>query len=234
MTSQEQEKEKQMQEYIENYIPRFIDAKKFKDAKEHPGSFVFSKMEIMQEIGWKNGTFYNRFKQLDILHLDFVKKYIKKKEDGDKVEKLIFSYEAFCDFLELYYKKDLRGGTTVNSNSQESISNSQESIKNESSNSQFDSQFDNTNRNQDADEKIELYKQIIKQKDSMIESLQGQVEELTNIIKVKEQKDLELARIQAITQQKQLFINDAEGNKRESFFARFFKSRKQKQEETDE
>ena len=64
----------------------------------------------------------------------------------------------------------------------------------------------------------------------MIQSLQDQVEDLTKIIQVKEQKDLEIARIEAIKQQKQILINDAEGNKRESIFSRIFNRRNKKRD----
>lgn len=230
------ERERNLKDFVENYKPCVIDAQKFKDAKEHPSSFVFSKMEIMQELGWKNGTFYNRLKRLEFNHLElnFQNKYIKKKEEGDKVEKLIFSYEAFCDFLTVYYIIDLKWNRWNEANSQNTVSNSQESIKNESNNSQVDSNIDSNTIKADADEKIELYKEIIRQKDSMIESLKMQVEELTNILKVKEQKDFEMARIEAIKQQKQLLINDAEGNKKESLFFKIFNFRKNKKEDIDE
>lgn len=223
------EKERKMQEFVENYKPGYIDLEVFEDAKMHPGRFVFSKMDIMQELGWKNGTFYNRFNQLDLFLLDkgFSDLYTRKKEAGDKVEKLIFSYYAFCEFLKQYYKLDMKWGKLIKQKEsvKGSVNNSQSSVKNESTTSQFDA---STNKNQDADEKINLYKELIKQKDAMIQSLQDQVEDLTKIIQVKEQKDLEIARIEAIKQQKQILINDAEGNKRESIFSRIFNRRNKK------
>lgn len=101
-----EEKEREIEKFVENYKPGFIDSKLFEEAKAHPGRFVFSKTDIMQEIGWKNGTFYNRFNELDILRPGFRELYTKRKEEGDKVERLFFCYEAFCEFLRKYYIKD--------------------------------------------------------------------------------------------------------------------------------
>lgn len=223
MNIREEEKRK-MQKFVEDYKPKCIDLELFEDSKMNPGNFVFSKIDIMNEFGWKNGTFYNRFNHLDLLpDKKFAELYTRRKEEGDKVEKLIFSYFAFCEFLKLYYKADMKNGKLIKQ--KESVNNSKSTINNESKTSQFDA---STNTNQDADERISLYKELIKQKDAMIQSLQDQVEDLTKIIQVKEQKDLEIARIEAIKQQKQILINDAEGNKRESFFAKIFNRRNKK------
>lgn len=226
----DEEQNKKLENFVENYIPGVIDKNKFENAKLYPGRFVFSKMDIMQELGWKNGTFYNRFNQLDLFLLDkgFSELYTRKKEAGDKVEKLIFSYYAFCEFLKLFYKIDMKNGKLLESKTtiKKDSNNCQSTINQESVSSQDDS----IKLNQDAEEKINLYKELIKQKDAMIKSLQDQVEDLTKIIQVKEQKDLEVARIEAIKQQKQLLINDAEGNKRESIFSRIFNRRNKKRD----
>lgn len=209
-------REKRADKFVESYNPSFIDLEKFNDAKMNPSKFVFTKNEILQEIGWKNGTFYNRMNEIETAYVRFGHTYTKVKELGDKTEKLLFSYEAFTWLLRQYFIRDLKWGenlaqaqNNVKSNSQ----SSQENVKNESTNSQNDSINDDI---------ILLYKKMLEDKDKTIEDLRGQVEDLTNIIRAKEQKDLELAKIELAKQQKQILINDAEGNRREGFFARIF------------
>lgn len=212
-------KEKKVIEFVKNYIPKKIDKKKFIESKKNMNDYVFTKNDIMQELQWKNGTFYNRLNAIKQHYDSFENEYIKTKEDGDKTEKLLFSYNAFCMFLSVYFTKDLKHGENVSTNYQNSV---KESVKNESRSSQFDSNLTG-NDSETTEDRISLYLEIIKQKDSMIESLQKQVEELTDIIKVKEQKDFEIARYNALKeQQKNIYLNDAEGNKKQGFFARLF------------
>ena len=220
------EKEKKVKEFVKNYKVKIIDNKKFKESKINDLDFVFSKNEIMQELGWKNGTFYNRFNQIKEEKTDFESKYTKIKEEGERTEKLLFSYHAFCDFLDLYFRKDLKYNNA-------SI-NSQDNVKQVSNDKSTTRQVDSSltdNEKEEIEDTINLYKEIIKQKDNMIESLQSQIQELTDIIKVKEQKDYEIARYNTLKEQKQILINDSAGNRKQGFFARLFKRRNMEETE---
>lgn len=221
------EREKEVENFVKNYKVKKIDLKKFKDSKENKEDKVFSKNEIMSEFDWKNGTFYNRFNRLKKEKFDFESKYIKVKEIGDKTEKLLFSYDAFLDFLELYFVVDLKCND-VSSNCQYSVKNASNDV---SKTSQNNSKLTDKTENIEVEKIINLYKDIIKQKDEVIDSLQNQIQELTDIIKVKEQRELEKLRVEAIQQQKTILINDEAGNKRQSLFARLFKRKNKKEAE---
>lgn len=215
-----EEKEKKVKEFVKNYRVKIIDNKKFKESKINNLDYVFSKNEIMQELGWKNGTFYNRLNQLKEEITDFENKYTKIKEEGERTEKLLFSYSAFCDFLDLYFRKDLKYDN-VSINSQDNV---KQASNDKSTTRQVDSNLTD-NEKEEIEDRINLYKELIKQKDDMIESLQNQIQELTDIIKVKEQKDYEIARYNTLKEQKQILINDSTGNRKQGFFARLFKRR---------
>lgn len=206
------------EEFISSYVPKKIDLQKYKDAKRNQDNFVFTRAEIMEELDWKNGTFYNRMRLAYPFFKDDPNKenlyFTRVKEDGDKTEKLLFSYKGFYRLLRVYFSFDLKGGTI---NTQQTVKEEKETVKNESVNTQNDSNVDNI---------IELYQQMIQDKDDTIKMLREQVEELTNIIRVKEQKDLEMAKADFLTKQKQLLINDAEGNKKQSLFERIFGRKK--------
>lgn len=217
-----EEKEKKVKEFVKNYKVKKIDSKKFKESKINDLDFIFSKNEIMQELGWKNGTFYNRFNQIKEEKTDFESKYTKIKEEGERTEKLLFSYHAFCDFLDLYFRKDLKYDN-ASINSQDNV---KRASNDKSTTRQIDSNLtDNENEKEEITDRIKLYKELIKQKDEMIESLQNQIQELTDIIKVKEQKDYEIARYNTLKEQKQILLNDSEGNRKHGFFARLFRRR---------
>lgn len=211
-------KEKKVVDFVKNYEVKKIDQEKFKMAKKN-NDFVFTKKDIMLEFDWKNGTFYNRLKEVKSRNKLFENESKKVLIDNGKRETTLFTYNAFCMFLEVYYLLDFKEKKQVSSKSQTIVN---DSVKNESMNGQFDSNLTGKD-SETTEDRISLYLEIIKQKDSMIESLQKQVEELTDIIKVKEQKDFEIARFNALKeQQKNIYLNDAEGNKKQGFFARLF------------
>ena len=215
---QREEKQKKIEEFISSYVPKKLDMQKFKDAKRNQDEFIFTRAEIMEEMDWKNGTFYNRMRGAFAFFSTNPNRespyYTKVKEEGDKTEKLLFSYKGFCKLLRVYFSVDMRGGTI---NAQQTIKHEKETIKNDSTNAQ---------NNSNVESMIELYKEMLEDKDKTIKILQDQVEELTNIIRVKEQKDLELAKADFLSKQKQLLINDSEGNKKQSFFERIFGRKK--------
>lgn len=221
------EREKEVENFIKNYKVKKINLKKFKDSKENTEDKVFTKNEIMSEFDWKNGTFYNRFNRLKKEKFDFGSKYIKIKEIGDKTEKLLFSYDAFIDFLEIYFILDLKCND-VSANCQNTVSNASNDV---SKTRQSDSKLTDKIENLEVEKIMNLYKDIIRQKDEVIESLQNQINELTDIIKVKEQRELEKLRVEAIQQQKTILINDKEGNKKQSLFSRIFKRKNKKESE---
>ena len=173
----------------------------------------------MLEFDWKNGTFYNRLKEVKSRNESFENESKKVLIDNGKRETTLFTYNAFCMFLWVYYLLDFKEKKQVSNKCQASVN---DTVNNESRSSQFDSNLTG-NDGEEIEDRISLYLEIIKQKDSMIESLQKQVAELTDIIKVKEQKDFEIARYNALKeQQKNIYLNDAEGNKKQGFFARLF------------
>lgn len=214
----ESEKNEKLIQFIKNYEVEKIDQKKFNESKKN-NDFAFTKKDIMLEFDWKNGTFYNRLKEVKSRNESFENESKKVLIDNGKRETTLFTYNAFCMFLSVYYLLDFKEKRQVSNKCQASVN---DNVKNESTNSQFDSKL--TGRDgEEIEDRISLYLEIIKQKDSMIESLQKQVEELTDIIKVKEQKDFEIARFNALKeQQKNIYLNDAEGNKKQGFFARLF------------
>ena len=177
-------KEKKVVDFVKNYEVKKIDQEKFKMAKKN-NDFVFTKKDIMLEFDWKNGTFYNRLKEVKSRNKLFENESKKVLIDNGKRETTLFTYNAFCMFLEVYYLLDFKEKKQVSSKSQTIVN---DSVKNESMNGQFDSNLTGKD-SETTEDRISLYLEIIKQKDSMIESLQKQVEELTDIIKVKEQKD---------------------------------------------
>lgn len=218
-----EERQKKVEEFISSYVPKKLDMQKFKDAKRNQDNFIFTRAEIMEELDWKNGTFYNRMRgAIPFFNDDPGREnsfYTRVKEEGDKTEKLLFSYKGFCKLLRVYFSVDLRGGTIK---TQQTVKQEKETVKKESTDTQNDNNIDSI---------IELYQQMIQDKDDTIKILKDQVEELTNIIRVKEQKDLEMAKADFLSKQKQLLINDAEGNKKQSFFERFFGRKKKENAE---
>ena len=219
-----EEKRKIAEKFVESYIPKSIDKAKFEESKVKQNEFVFTRNEILEETGWKPGTFYNRLscavylprttRPGDVLNkAQEMGYYVKVKEAGDKTEKLLFSYVGLSALLQVYFIYDLK--CNVKSNSQDNV---KEQVNETSTNSQNDSKL-NSNE-------VVLYEQLLREKDNRIASLQKQVEELTNIIKMRDAKELELAKIDLVEKQQQLLINDAEGNRKQSFFARLFSKRK--------
>lgn len=203
--------------FVLSYVPKVIDKKKFTESKSSPGEYVFTKNEILEELGWKNGTFYNRLRDAMTEENSEQRCFIKTKEAGDKTEKLLFSYEGLCALLEVYFAKDLKY------NQMSSQYNVKEEVNNSSTSSQNDS---NLNDNTKA-----LYEQLLAEKDKLIDSLQNQVKDLTEIIKVKEARELELAKVEFLKRQEQVLINDAEGNRKQSFFAKLFSRKKRADQE---
>lgn len=219
------DREKKVENFIKNYKVKKIDLKKFRDSKENRENKVFTKNEIMTEFEWKNGTFYNRFNKLKKEKIDFESKYIKVKEPGDKTEKLLFSYNAFQNFLEIYFELDLKYND-ASINCQDSVKNLSNDI---SKTHQDNSDLTDKESTFEVEKILNLYKDIIKQKDEVIDSLQNQIQELTDIIKVKEQRELEKLRVEALQQQKTILINDEKGNKKQSLFVRLFKRKNKKE-----
>ena len=205
---------KDAENFIVSYVPKVIDKKKFEKSKTSPKEYIFTKNEILEEFQWKNGTFYNRLK--DAMTNENLERgcFIKTKGIGDKTEKLFFSYECLCELLKVYFIKDLKYGQI----------NSQNTVKEEFNNSSTSNQNDgNLNDNTKV-----LYEQLLAEKDKLIDSLKNQVEDLMEIIKAKEARELELAKVEFLKKQEQMLINDADGNRKQSIFEKLFGRRKEK------
>jgi len=206
--SEADKEEQKFCDFVANF--KLKDGSTLKKYIEVKANDKFTKRDILEITGWSNGTFYNRLAHIEANNPSFKFFYKKQKEAGDRVEKLVFNKTGFVEILKLYCALDLKRQVNVNKASNDNVN---DNIK-----------LTDSNR-----EQIELYNKIIAEKDARIdeqsqriESLENQVKELTDVIKIREQKEIEAMRAEALREQ-QKFINTAEGNKKQNFWARFFK-----------